>query len=135
MAADAEPPSGDAWDDCPPGALVDASRRLKQRRRTRRLALAGGVAAAAALLLAVGMAAYLSDGSTGPLECVQVAPHLAAYDRGELDTTLRRRIAAHLRDCPRCRRRLWEIQQGEQSRSAPRAGAYPVASAVATVGR
>ncbi len=45
------------------------------------------------------------------MECVTALDNIVAFVQGEVDETLRREIATHIRNCPRCRREANEVRR------------------------
>lgn len=103
--------SSDGWQACPSGTLE----RLASRAQ-RRVFLAAfakrSLQGAAILTLLIGTLSGLKWRETRQLnaECRVVGMQLPAYLRGELNEAQIQLVESHLANCPRCRRKLAEMQ-------------------------
>ncbi len=109
------------WQPCPPGEFERLSERLRRRRQRRRFLRVSLAAAAALAGVGGGGAAYLAltrqsssvptqDMDFAGIKCSQVRQVAAAYLRGDLDEETRRRVTAHVAQCPNCNRLLNDMR-------------------------
>ena len=99
----------DEWDACPQGEL---SQMVQTRNAQRRRRVIDRVAmAAACLMTAVAVTGYIwglyipvgvQDSHVGGIACAEVVSQLPDYLQGNVNDSLRQRIATHLSGCPHC---------------------------------
>ncbi len=113
-----------AWTSCDPGTLQELAGRLRTTRHRERVRR---TVAPSIILLALMVGTWTAsqamwhfDSHYGGISCLEVQASLNLFESGRLPDALNKKMAAHLRECPRCQSQLRDVsQQPDEVGTAP----------------
>lgn len=123
-----------AWILCAPGTLLTLTGQLRTANRQRALQR---VTTALLLFLAIGVGSWTASRAIlqtepffGGISCRDVQTSLKLYSEGRLPEPLSEKMAAHLRECPRCQELLRAMNQqpSDEVHTTPQGGYTLLAS-------